>query len=210
MRFWSRMPKQPIPDSARIGISLVTYNQPESLPALIHSIKCQTFKNYKIYIFHDGPWLSHDHARKCLGAIDKDPRFEVTCTESRANKFGHNLRQPGFDLSVKAGCSWLGTMNADCWYAPVYFEWMLMEACKAKAEFVYCNMVHSHKMWGPIKTAVRRGFIDAGSWLASARLCSGVKWDGLDFAADWSFIEKLSRKPEFKTAKVDGYLFTHN
>lgn len=210
MRFWHKMPKQPLPKDAKIGISLVTYGQPDQLASLVHALKCQTFKNYMVYIFHDGPWLLPEHERTCLAAIDSDPRFKATCTGVRANNFGHNLRQTGFDLAYRDKCTWVGTMNADCWYAPVYFEWMLMEAYKASASFVYCNMIHSHKMWGPMKTLLKRGAIDAGAWLARSSLCSNTKWNSVDFAADWFFIEGLMRLPGFTPAKVDGYLFTHN
>ena len=210
MRFWHRMPKHPIPSGTVIGISVVAYGQPNSLASLIHALKCQTYKHYKVFIFHDGPWLTKDDERICMSAIDGDKRFNVSCTGVRANNFGHNLRQTGFNLAYREGCNWIGTMNADCWYAPVYFEWMLMEANKAEANFVYCNMVHSHKMWGPMKTAIRRGSIDAGSWLASSTLTSNVQWSSVEFAADWLFIDKLSKVKGFSAAKVDGYLFTHN
>ena len=71
-------------------------------------------------------------------------------------------------------------------------------------------MIHSHKMWGPMKTLLKRGAIDAGAWLARSSLCSNTKWNSVDFAADWFFIEGLMRLPGFTPAKVDGYLFTHN
>jgi hypothetical protein len=71
-------------------------------------------------------------------------------------------------------------------------------------------MVHSHKLWAPIKTELKRGKIDAGAWLASSALSSLVKWDSLDFAADWFYIDNLMKQPSFSAAKVDGYLFTHN
>jgi hypothetical protein len=210
MRFWSRLGKKDTPKDAKIGISLVTYGKADGLASLIHALKEQTFPNFKIFIFHDGPWLSMDDKVVCDMAIAGDRRFDVICTAERANKFGHNMRQPGFDLAIKFGCNWIGTMNADSWYAPTYFEWMLSEANRMKASFVYCNMVHSHKLWAPIKTELKRGKIDAGAWLASSALSSLVKWDSLDFAADWFYIDNLMKQPSFSAAKVDGYLFTHN
>jgi hypothetical protein len=208
MRNWRS--KTNIPSSAKIGISLVTYHQGDSLASLIHSIKAQTYKNYYIHIMHDGPWSSEYNRAICLKAVDGDPRFFVGCTETRANKFGHNMRQAGFDAAINEGCDWIGTMNGDCWYAPVYFEWMLGSAYSIKASFVYCNMVHSHTLWGSVKTSMTRGKIDGGGFLMHKALCDTVKWTSTEFAADWFYIDKLKNKPGFVPAKVDGYLFTHN
>lgn len=210
MRYWDRLKKGSPPEKAKIGISLVTYGRPDGLASLIHALKEQTFPNFKVFILHDGPWLSVDDKVVCEMAVAGDRRFEMLCTKERANQFGHNMRQPGFDLAIKLGCDWIGTMNADSWYAPTYFEWMLSEAGRMKAGFVYCNMVHSHKLWTPLKTELKRGKIDAGGFLVRSDLASAVRWDRVDFAADWFYIESLMRQPGFSAAKVDGYLFTHN
>ena len=48
MRYWESKISQ-IPESDKIGIALVTYKQGDCLASLIHAIKSQTFKNFKIY-----------------------------------------------------------------------------------------------------------------------------------------------------------------
>lgn len=199
-----------IPKTDKIGISLVTYNQGDCLASLIHAIKAQTFKNFKIYIMHDGPWTCDEHRDKCVRAVDNDSRFSIACTDKRVNKFGHNLRQPGFQYAFDDGCNWIGTMNGDCWYTPVYFEWMLAHANDKKANFVYCNMIHSHTLWKVMDTALARGSIDGGCFLAKSDICAGVKWDSTDFAADWYYIARLKKQPNFTSTKISSVLFTHN
>ena len=148
--------------------------------------------------------------RICLNAIDGDYRFEIYASGSRNNKFGHELRQVGFDMTKDAGCNWICTMNGDCWYAPTYLEWMLSQATQEKANFVFSNLVHSHKLWKPMRSELERGSIDAGNWIAHTNLVGDTEWDSNDFAADWDFISKLKNKPNFKPAKVDGYIYVHN
>jgi hypothetical protein len=145
-----------------------------------------------------------------MGAVGNDSRFVKGNSPERENKFGHNLRQVGFDMGVADKCNWICTMNADCWYAPVYLEWMLGSAHENKSNFIYCNMVHSHRLWRPMKTDIRRGAIDAGSWIAHTDLVGDIKWDSHIFAADWDYINKLKCSPDFKPAKVEGFIFTHN
>lgn len=207
MRYWKS--RKNIPSNSKVGIALVTYNQTDCLASLIHALKAQTFKNFKVYIMHDGPWLP-EVLRVCLTAVGNDLRFDISCSDVRANKFGHNLRQIGFDKAYKDGCNWIGTMNGDCWYAPVYFEWMLSEAVVPKASFVYCDVVHSHKQWATLITSLARGKIDAGCWLAHSSITSLSKWVSLEFPADWAYISGLMRAPKFVPAKVSGALFTHN
>ena len=206
MRYWK--PKS-INSDFKIGLAVVTYNQTNCLSSLLFALKAQTFHNYVACIMHDGPW-SAEANKSYDTSVGDDTRFIKYCTPKRENKFGHNMRQTGFDICRDKGCNWIGTMNADCWYAPVYLEWMLGSACKEKANFAYCNMVHSHKLWKPIKTELKRGAIDAGGWIAHTELVGTTKWDSNNFAADWEYVNKLKNKPHFKPTKVDGYLFTHN
>lgn len=206
MRYWKR---RKIPTSNEVGLAVVTYNQTNCLSSLIYALKCQTFGNFTACIMHDGPWTP-EAEEACVSAIGKDKRFIKYSTDTRANKFGHNMRQAGFDICKGLGCNWIGTMNADCWYAPVYLEWMVSTALDNKANFVYCNMVHSHKLWKPLKTELKRGAIDAGGWIAHTDLVGSSKWNSDSFAADWEYVSKLKENPSFKPSKVDGYLFTHN
>jgi hypothetical protein len=206
MRHWKSKAVTP---GSKVCISLVTYNQTNCLASLIHSLKAQTFKDFKAYVLHDGPWSS-EAEEHYMGAVGNDSRFVKGNSPERENKFGHNLRQVGFDMGVADKCNWICTMNADCWYAPVYLEWMLGSAHENKSNFIYCNMVHSHRLWRPMKTDIRRGAIDAGSWIAHTDLVGDIKWDSHIFAADWDYISKLKCSPDFKPAKVEGFIFTHN
>lgn len=206
MRNWKA---KKVPDHYKVGIAIVTYNQTDCLSSLLYSLKAQTFTNFKAYTLHDGPWTTAASNSFDLAAAG-DPRFVKLNSETRIAKFGHNLRQPGFDKAAEDKCDWICTMNGDCWYTPAYLEWMLGAAFQAKANFVYCNWVHSHGLWKPMRSEIRRGAIDAGNWIAHTDLVEDVKWDSHNFAADWEYIAKLKNKPNFKPTKVEGYIYTHN
>ena len=206
MRYWKA---KSITPGSKVCISVVTYNQTNCLSSLIHALRAQTFKDFKAYILHDGPW-SNEASTHYLNAVGSDHRFVKLNSPTREAKFGHHLRQVGFDMGAADKCNWLCTMNADCWYAPVYLEWMLGSAHENKSNFIYCNMVHSHKLWKPMKSDLKRGAIDAGNWIAHTSLVGGTKWNSNSFSADWEYVNKLKNKPDFKPSKVDGYIFTHN
>jgi GT2 family glycosyltransferase len=206
MRYWKA---KSITPGSKVCISVVTYNQTNCLSSLIHALRAQTFKDFKAYILHDGPW-SNEASTHYLNAVGSDHRFVKLNSPTREAKFGHHLRQVGFDMGTADKCNWLCTMNADCWYAPVYLEWMLGSAYENKSNFIYCNMVHSHKLWKPMKSDLKRGAIDAGNWIAHTSLVGDTKWNSNSFSADWEYVNKLKNKPDFKPSKVDGYIFTHN
>lgn len=203
MRKWRKLPIQGQP---MIGMVVATYNQDDSLRGLAASLRCQTYTNFKALAVHDGPaeqkyrdaWPTHD------------PRFLWTELPVRKNEFGHPNRRLGFSLLADK-CDYLCNTNGDCWYVPVFFESMLHHLQGNKADFVHCNMVHSHKHWAPMVTEIGRAKIDTGCWLAKTELVMAAlpHWTSNEFAADWLLIEQMMKaKP--RLAKVSNFFYVHN
>jgi len=206
MRYWKR---NSINNNPQIGMVVVTYDQTSCLQSLLSSLKAQTWQNFKILVSHDGP-ASHEVKTAFNAVAGKDGRFIFQETAERKNQFGHERRYKGFVDLIAAGSEYLCTTNGDCWYTPNYFESMLYQMQTDVSEFVYCNMIHSHKLWQPLTTTIKRGKIDVGCWMASRRLIEKVDWTDFGFTGDWSFIHKLHKVSENKQSKVEGYLYVHN
>lgn len=206
MRYWKL---KSINNDYKVGMVVATYDQTYCLQALLASLKTQTWRNFKILVTHDGP-ASNEVRSAYKAVVAGDDRFEFVETPVRQNKFGHERRYDGFQELIKQGADYLCTTNGDCWYTPNYFESMLYQMQKDNMEFAYCNMIHSHKLWQPMKTEMKRGKIDVGCWMASKNLIEQIKWTDFSFAGDWSFIHKLHKVAEGRHAKVDGYLYVHN
>jgi GT2 family glycosyltransferase len=206
MRYWKL---KSINNNYKVGMVVATYDQTNCLQALIASLKTQTWRNFKVIISHDGP-ASNEVRAAYKAVVAGDDRFDFVETAVRQNKFGHERRYEGFQELIKQDADYLCTTNGDCWYTPNYFESMLYQMQKDNMEFAYCNMIHSHKLWQPMKTEMKRGKIDVGCWMASRKLIEQVRWTDFSFAGDWSFIHKLHKVAEGRHAKVDGYLYVHN
>lgn len=206
MRYWKL---KSIEGNPKVGIVVVTYEQTSCLQSLLACYKSQTYKNFIILVSHDGP-ASQEVKSAYKAVVGDDPRFIFKETEVRSNQFGHERRSSGFKQLIELGADYLGTSNGDCWYTPNFFESLVYEMQKSNTMLAYCDMIHSHKMWQPLRVEMRRGRIDAGSWLGHKDIVGKAEWTDFGFFGDWSFIHKLHKLCEGRHTKVDGFLYVHN
>jgi len=211
VRYWK--PK-PLLAKPLVGIAVASFLNGEdkerrvaSLCGLLHAFCAQTYTNWQVLVTHDGPLVGE--LSPYLVELLKDKRISFIATEERKQQFGHPHRQAAIESLVKKGAEWVGLTNDDNYYMPVYFEWLLTIAQEKKADFVYCDSVHSHKQWKPLTGEIRRGRIDLGGFLANKGLLAKVKFDKFTFAGDWDFIYRL-RLATKRVAKAHGTLFVHN
>ena len=127
-------------------------------------------------------------------------------TSERKAKFGHPWRKWGVEQTRGA---YIGMTNDDNYYCPTFCESMLSGLVTKKAQFAYCNMVHSHQQWRPFKTEPRKSKLDLGGWVASVDLVRGTPWADFGFAGDGVFIDALVVRAK-GVVKIDPYLFVHN
>lgn len=199
----------------RIGIAVASYLHGEdsarrfsSLCCLLHSFCAQTYANWHILVTHDGP-LDAELQRAIGVSVLHDSRITIEATPVRKQQFGHPHRQAAIEKLIQGGAEWLALTNDDNYYAPVYLEWLLHQALEKKADFVYCDMVHSHHLWKPLAGELRRGRIDVGGFLVRATVAAQIKFDNYTFAGDWDYISRLQAKSRI-VVKVPATLFTHN
>jgi glycosyltransferase involved in cell wall biosynthesis len=191
-----------VPGNPKVSLAVAAYQSPDSLAGLIYALKGQTYSNWEAIVIHDGPG---PQVKAVVESI-REPRVRWIETEERRGHWGHPWRQFGIDQCTG---QFIGLTNDDNWYAPTYFEWMLHQLSRDKADFAYCNMVHSHQQWKYFPTRPKRGCCDLGAWIGSAELVRATPWPGNDFESDGDFIEALAKKAR-RTTHVPGCLFVHN
>lgn len=181
----------------------------DSLQCLLYSLKAQTYTNWEALIIHDGP-LGHDHETvkkwTMVEDIGEPQHIQLFEMPERRARFGHPWRSAGL---AKTRGDLVCMSNDDNYYMPTFFEWMAAELSPPKVDFAYCDCIHSHKQWVPMKTELKRGKIDLGCWMADGNLVRGTPWTDFNFAGDWSYIQQLVAGAR-KVVKVPGTLFVHN
>ena len=214
MRYW----KTKLKDGPTVGIVVASYlnddsRRQDALTCLLSSIVAQTYPNWSVKVVHDGPV---DNALPA-SSVTLDPRIDFICTPNRTKQHGHPHRreQALAPFTYKGSPStvqqpeYIVFTNDDNYYMPVFLEWMLAEAVGTKSDFMYCDMVHSHRLWQPFVTTPKKGRIDLGCFMASRDLIAKVPWTDFSFSGDGVYIEALVASAK-RARKLDATLFVHN
>lgn len=193
-----------------IDIIAVTYGQNDILKCFINSIKSQSNPNWRLFIIHDGENIELKKDLLENGyLVDKKVIFYEFPV--RTSSYGHKLRKWG--LETLAENEYVLITNGDNYYTPN----MVDEILKCDEDFIYFDMIHSHKNmnnenknhYGFMKTQVKQSAIDMGSAAIKTKLAKESGFNNFEFAADWKYFEGvLNRKPTIK--KIEKVLFVHN
>jgi hypothetical protein len=209
MRYWAKQNKK-IRGQPLLSMTIASYlnedpRRLDALTCLLYSFKAQTYAKWTATVVHDGPCQNGFNLSAYLKQAIGDKRISVVTTPERLMHHGHPYRR---EQALLTQGDYLGFTNDDNYYAPVYFEWMLSELT-AGADFVYCDMVHSHKLWQPFKTEPRYKKLDMGGFVASRQLVELTPWTDFSFKGDGTFIDALQVRAR-KVVKVPATLFVHN
>lgn len=205
MRYWKerKIHGKPVVSMAA-AVYLDSKRQRDVLLGFVYDFLSQTYPYWQLLLVHDGP--CHLEIKKPLEHVC-DSRVKWIETSERKKNFGHPWRR-GVLLNHGTG-QYVGFTNFDNRYVPVYLEWMVSELQSHKADFAYCDMVHSHKLWKLMQTKPSYKHLDLGDFLTTMDLVRATPWNDFSFRGDGTYINLLVSKAK-KVVKVPAVLFTHN
>jgi hypothetical protein len=199
----------------RLTIFCVAYRRYEAIPILIHSMMCQTFKDFKLVVIHDG---EDDRMKEILTsfALRYPESFTFIFTRERHNDYGHSLRQIGVELCES---EFYMSTNDDNYYVPVFLEEMFKKADSEALDLILCDMVHSHNhpggrpqgSYNAFATEPRTNAVDIGCFIVKTKLAKAVGFRDKSFGGDGTFVDDImgSGRP-VKWGKIDKILLVHN
>lgn len=196
----TNMPVSEVPDSQKGLISIICPIY-DKYPQIISALLCQTYKNWELYLVHDGPEPID---------VPDDPRIKYIKRERLGNDFGHTIRK---EYLQKVTGEFVLITNPDNYYAPPFLDKAINTFTKRPASVaVFCNqMVHSYKDWGVIPCRLMRGYIDCGGVVLRTSQVQKVGWNSLDHSADWFFFNDIANAyGRDKFTAFEGALFVHN
>src|SRR5581483_3683087 len=193
-----------IEGNPKISMVVACYENTKKILVPLGSFQSQTHENWECIIVHDGPGgFLLEHKIRSL----QDPRFQFYRLPENSGDWGNSCKEYGSQLATG---DYIGHSNDDNFYAPVYFEWMLRAMKEQEAQFVYCNMIHSHRQYQPMSCDTKACHIDGGGWIAEAEIVKTTPWPSpkSDNHADGYYVESLVARCS-RTAMIPGYLFVH-
>lgn len=177
-----------------VTIVCVSYRRYGEIHVLINSLLCQTLRNWKLILIHDGPDPRMEAEVNPYAERHENIRF--LCTSRRYNDYGYSLRQMGLEM---AQTEFVMFTNDDNYYAPKFLEYMFEAIGAHDLDLVLCNMIHSHRNPGLYRqddyhlfeSFPELNYVDIGNFIVRTDLALSVGFADKSFAADGVFIDRL-------------------
>lgn len=192
----------------KIEFIIPTYSRTNHLITIVGSLVAQSNPNWKAHIVADCPDEDVVNRINEMVKFFNDDRIKLTVLPERYNDWGHTPRQYGLDNATE---EWVIMTGEDNYYVPEFVDIMLNESINQ--HFVYCDMVHNwiNKEYVPIKSSLRLGGIDIGSFMTKTNLAQKIKLKKEHEWADWYFVQDFMNKFKYaKLKKVNRILYVHN
>lgn len=178
-----------------------------ALRCLIACLQAQTYAHWEALLTHDGPVRHSPDIDLLLSDLSRDKRLRWLETPEREGHFGHRWRH--WAVTEHARGDYVGFTNDDNYYSPVWLEWLISDLIAHKADFAYCDMIHSHLKWRLLKTRPAYRHLDLGGFVARTGLIKSTPWKDFSFRGDGAYINALVKKAK-RVVKVSAALFVHN
>lgn len=202
-----------------LTIICVAYRRYAQLPVLIHAILCQTLRNWRLHIIHDGPDQEMEALLRPYG--ERHPEISYEFTDRRYEDYGHSLRQIGID---NADTEYLLITNDDNYYVPVFLEFMFNEIREHDLDLILCDMVHSDLSvdegglkyargeYSCFRTHPKKGRVDIGCFIVRTEIAKRVGFRDKSFFGDGTFVEDMLAEfgGGLRIGKLNKVLFVHN
>lgn len=193
-------------DKVRICISAYLNDSEQKVRAMyacVHSLLCQTYDDFEIYIHHDGPL---DNPKIAEDFRNLSHKIVFIDNLERKGQWGFFHRHN--TAMIEPHADWVLFTNEDNYYTPIFLERMISTANSYNSKMVHCNTVHSHFNYDVLNTSVIRGGIDMGSFISHMDLVKITPWTDYHDQADGVYAEKIGSQTN--PVKARGVLFVHN
>lgn len=199
----------PVPREKSVAIICTIFN---AYPTVIGSLIDQTFKNWKLYLIHDG---KPDGTFKIKEIVDSigDDRIVYIETESRSGNWGHRIRRDYLQSLKERDFDYVLITNHDNYHIPSFLEKMIAPLENNNFVASYCSeMIHSYVDHKVMTCSMRRGHVDCAGVIVKKDIACEIGFNNIEeHSADWFYFQDIINKYGARSfAKVNGCLLVHN
>jgi hypothetical protein len=193
----------------KLHVIVTAFHRELPLKRLICDFLLQTNTNWQMYIVHDGP------AKKNLVdmvASFGDPRVGITITRQVNGYWGHPNRAMMLDRLPENEQDYVLITNDDNQYLQNMVQ--VFQSCfHPLVGMVYCHMLHNYFNYDILRTKVRVGAIDMGSFIVRLDVAKKVGFTTYVETADGVYAEECARecnRQKLAVKEIAKIMFIHN
>lgn len=206
---------------ALLTIALCTHMEyNHELSIFLHSCCMQNNKDFKLQVFHDGPYgdpheptsTSAFLSEKICNQFKDELDLEFRTTPIRYNDLSHTQRAESLKYIDTKYLNW---QNGDNYLTP-YFVQCFMEAMESRnLDFCYSDLLHNYGNPGRPYTVMdcrpELGHIDIANFCVKTEWAKRVGFNNRCPGADGMFVEDLFKfRNEFRYEKISVVPVVHN
>jgi GT2 family glycosyltransferase len=193
----------------KIHIIATAYQRPTDLKRLVYDFILQTNENWDLKIIHDGP--PPDGIEAFIKSL-KDPRIVFDYTHKVNGYWGHVNRQMMLEEVEGSPDDYVLITNDDNQYVKAFVE-IFLKNCDPSVGIVYCDTIHNYMAYDILKTKIRVGSIDMGSFIVKLSVAKAVGFNSIVEVADGIYAEDCAvecQRRGLKIISISKALFIHN
>lgn len=193
----------------KIHVIATAFNRPTELKRLVYDFIVQTNPNWTLRVIHDGP--APDGIPQFFKTL-KDPRVEFDFTKNINGYWGHPNRRMMLTETEGDADDYVLITNDDNQYVMAFVEIMLL-VCNPGVGLVTCDTIHNYWKYDILKTRIKVGAIDMGSFIVKLDVAKAVGFNSIVNVADGIYAEECAAECHKRGLSVLGInkaLFIHN
>jgi hypothetical protein len=194
----------------KLHVIAVAFNRPTELKRLVYDFQTQTRPDWTLHVIHDGP--PPDGIPQFFKGL-KDPRVEFDFTKVVNGYWGHPNRRMMLQEIQGEADDYVLITNDDNQYVMAFVEIMLL-VCNGTVGMVTCDTIHNYFKYDVLRTKIRVGNIDMGSFIVKLDVAKAVGFNHIDeVVADGIYAEECAAectKRQLRVLGINKALFIHN
>jgi hypothetical protein len=193
-----------------LHVVAIAYERPVELRTFIDSFVMQTYTDWFMTVYHDGP--PSLEVQKVSQLYKNDARIAFVATTERQGNWGHDNRRAGLDAIMGEPGDFVLITNADNYYVRTFAEKLMEKAIKGVG-MVYCDFLHHTLEYINMISQPKLNYIDMGAFIVDLKIAQKVRFIHMEASADGVYCEECVAeiaKQGMRTEHVDKTLFIHN
>jgi hypothetical protein len=193
----------------KIHVIVTVHKRILSIRRLVYNFLLQTNKNWTMSIVQDGAEI--EEIADFIASL-KDNRISYNARGTEQGAFGFPNRDYALHKIAGEPSDYVLFTNDDNEHLQIFVE-SFLKLCNNKVGFIYCNTIHNYLDYDVLKTQIKVGYIDMGSFIVRLDIARKIGFSSYCEVADGIYAEECAAeciKQGLQVVGINKSLFIHN